>query len=88
MANSRPEEKLNHVSLDGNKSHRITKRTKEMNDTKSKKDMKKNMKERSVKKVNEKAHICRGRGLYETKLLVFRKSSVFEGKGSGSFFLD
>ena len=41
----------------------------------------KKTKESSVEQGNEKAHICRGRGLYETKLLVFRKSSVLEGKG-------
>ena len=40
MANSKPEEKLNHVCLDGNEGHRITKRAKETNDTKSKKGMK------------------------------------------------
>ena len=37
MANSKSKEKLNHVSLDGNKGHRITKRAKETNDMKSKK---------------------------------------------------
>jgi len=47
VANSKPEEKLKHISLDGNEGHRITMRAKEMNDTKSKKDMK-NTKERSV----------------------------------------
>ena len=49
MANSRPEEKLNHASLDGNEGHRITKRAKETNDTKSKKGMK-NTKEKKVTK--------------------------------------
>ena len=40
MANSRPEEKLNHVILDGNEGHRITKRAKETNDTKEMSDTK------------------------------------------------
>ena len=47
MANSKPEEKLIHVSLDGNEGHRITERAKEKNDTRSKKGMK-NTKEKSV----------------------------------------
>ena len=46
--NSNPEEKLNHVTLDGDEGNRITKRAKETNDTKSKKGMK-NKKEMSVK---------------------------------------
>ena len=49
MANSKPEEKLNHASLDGNEGHRISKRAKETNDTKSKKGMK-NTKEKKVTK--------------------------------------
>ena len=48
MANSKPEEKLNRVSLDGDEGHRITERGKETNDTRSKKGMK-NTKEKSIK---------------------------------------
>ena len=47
MANSKLEEKLNHVSLDGNIGHRITKRAKETNDAKSKKGVK-NTKEKKT----------------------------------------
>ena len=47
MANSKPEEKLNHINLDGNEGHRITKSANEMKETKSKKDIK-NTKERSI----------------------------------------
>ena len=47
MANSKSKEKLNHVSLDGNKGHSITKRAKETNDAKSKKGVK-NTKEKEA----------------------------------------
>jgi hypothetical protein len=51
MANSRPEEKLNHVSLDGNEGYRITKRARETNDTKSKKGMKNTKEEKATKEI-------------------------------------
>jgi len=48
IAHGKPEEKLKHVSLDGNAGHRITKRAKETNDMKSKKVMKNTKENRSV----------------------------------------